>query len=345
MLHKDTFTLEVDLLINEVTCPGVWLCPYGRLSLEVYMLDSCVQTARIKPIFPLDFNEQYLFHKTFEGSFHNSHLKGTFENEFIYMELIQWDCDGLYGGVLASFRCSLEELLLFPSLENAKLCKCSSVELLMQPSKSFPGILSPKIEITTETSIKKGLYSLTSLNNANINGTTKARTPSPSRKVLCQLRQHNSCTSMRQRRVCHSTNYHKSRKCFPKMQPEKPIFTYRKPDSSLIMRQVQGLGTRKCRCCNEYRSVANVLRDCMCAVSADEVQHDCDLCDNDYQTRPSTKKIDLSSIIPSSCSSKKCYSTDTRYYPKCGQCMCGDDHSMDVCSTCAKYMYYFDCNC
>lgn len=352
MLHKNNFTLEVDLQIHEVTCPGVWLCPHGRLSLEVYLLDTCVQTAKIKPFFPLDFNEQYLFHKTFDGSFHNSHLKGTFDTEYVYMELIQSDCDGVYGGVLASFRCPLEELLRFPLAENEHGCKCNFLELLMQPSKSFPGILSPKIEISTETTIKENLYSSTNMNNANLTteyGTSKGRTPSPSRKVLCQLRQHSSCKSavqQRQRPVCHSSTYHKSRKCFPNVQTTKPVFSYRKPEDSLIMRQVQGLGSKKCRFCNEYSTMANILRDqLILTASADDLLFG--KCD-DLQTKPPiAKKVELLSTIPSSYTRKSYPESCSKYsyYPKHRSCMCGDVHNMNACSVCAKYMYYFDCHC
>jgi len=47
----------------QVTCPGVWLCPNGRIRLVLSMLNQEVETRRHPPVFPMLIHEQFSFHK------------------------------------------------------------------------------------------------------------------------------------------------------------------------------------------------------------------------------------------------------------------------------------------
>lgn len=59
------FFLCITIFSYQVTCPGVWLCPSGKISLQLCMLDSCIQTMGLLPNFPLLYREKYIFYKVF----------------------------------------------------------------------------------------------------------------------------------------------------------------------------------------------------------------------------------------------------------------------------------------
>lgn len=125
----------INTLLFKITCPGVWLCPSGQLSLQMYMLDTCVQTSSAKPIFPLYFEEKFIFCKIFHKAQRLSDLQRLLTDECLYIELIQWaNCES--GNVLATFIASLSDVL-FP-IKNEGVYAGIDVDLLMESSPTFP---------------------------------------------------------------------------------------------------------------------------------------------------------------------------------------------------------------
>lgn len=49
----------------QITCPGVWLCPKGKVSVRVSMLDRSAETRDMEPAFPLLVHEAFTFSHTF----------------------------------------------------------------------------------------------------------------------------------------------------------------------------------------------------------------------------------------------------------------------------------------
>ena len=89
--------------------------------------------------------------------------KDVLEEETVYIELLQVDiCNEIQEwfyynifqenpdekpSVLANFECSVFEFL-FPYPEKQKYPDVVEVDLLMDPTKDFPGIISPKVGYT-----------------------------------------------------------------------------------------------------------------------------------------------------------------------------------------------------
>ncbi|RZB38704.1 uncharacterized protein BDFB_002480, partial [Asbolus verrucosus] len=119
----------------KVTCPGVWLCSNGKVALQIYMLDSCVQTGSYKPNFPIQCNETFVFYKTFYSKHQLIELEKELHDQWVYIELVQWQsCE--IGHVLATFQTTLDELL-YPSTVSGSIAGVD-LDLLMEPSKTFP---------------------------------------------------------------------------------------------------------------------------------------------------------------------------------------------------------------
>lgn len=105
------------------------------------------------------------------------------------------------------------------------------------------GIIAPKIEISTKTTIEETLCtqqhkkcSAFVVNPKLVASNLKTRPP-----------------RLRQKKVCHSLGYHKARK-YPGGAKEKtkPPFQYRRADDRMLLRTPKGLdrrdSIRKCRC-------------------------------------------------------------------------------------------------
>ncbi|XP_017771800.1 PREDICTED: spermatogenesis associated 6-like protein [Nicrophorus vespilloides] len=230
-MTKKAFQVQVELDLQAVTCPGVWLCANGNVSLQLYMLDSCVQTASVEPIFPLLLQEKYIFYKTFISVHKLTGLQKLLNKETLYVELIQWQHSDA-GNVLATFQTTLTELL-FPT----KTVGCD-VDLLMDPMDHFPGIIAPKIEVSTKTVIEDKICS-------------EARA-CPSYVVNpCRIQSMNQQHSniVRQKKVCHSVKYHRSHRCpVGQMMDTRPPFVCRRVDENLIHRRPNGTETNYCNC-------------------------------------------------------------------------------------------------
>ncbi|XP_028042997.1 spermatogenesis-associated protein 6 isoform X1 [Bombyx mandarina] len=182
--------LTVEIEIQRVSCPGVWLCQDGRVSLSVYALGTSYQTCMLPPIFPLTFKDVFYFRKRFQETCALNNICCLLKDETIYCELVQWseDCVSNECTILAQYLGALNDVLFPPNM-----CSNDGVDLLMRRSKDFPGILSPKIEIATKVRIDE-------VWNQSCLGHFK-QTP-------C----HCDNDSSRQKTVCHSAKYHR-KKC------------------------------------------------------------------------------------------------------------------------------------
>ncbi|CAH3986173.1 unnamed protein product [Pieris brassicae] len=182
-------TIEID--IQKVSCPGVWLCQDGRVSLTVFALGTSYQTCLLPPMFPLMFRDVFYFRKRFQESCALSNICCLLKDETIYCELVQWceDCSSGECVILAQYLGSLNDVLFPPNV-----CSTDGVDLLMRRSKDFPGILSPKIEIATKVRIDE-IWS----QGCGMNNKVKACHCGP------------TDTEARQKQVCHSAQYHRTK--------------------------------------------------------------------------------------------------------------------------------------
>lgn len=185
-------TVEVD--IQRVSCPGVWLCQDGRVSLSVFALGTSYQTCLLPPVFPLLFKDVFYFKKRFEETCALNNICCLLKGETIYCELVQWceDCTSKECLLLAQYLGALNDVLFPPNV-----CSSNGVDLLMRRSKNFPGILSPKIEIATKVRIDEVWHQASNLSSSHI------------KLVTCHCTSRDD--SHRQKQVCHSARYHRTK--------------------------------------------------------------------------------------------------------------------------------------
>ncbi|KAI5644053.1 spermatogenesis-assoc protein 6 domain-containing protein [Phthorimaea operculella] len=174
--------LTFELNINKVSCPGVWLCQDGQVSLTVFALGSSYETCMLPPVFPLMFKDVFYFRKRFQAACTLSNIFCLLKDETVYCELIQWggDCRNDRCTVLAQYLGALNDVLFPPDL-----CSNEGVDLLMRRSKGFPGILAPKIEISTKVRLDEVFDALCTVPNR-----TPRVKPCGCRKADHEVRQH-----------------------------------------------------------------------------------------------------------------------------------------------------------
>lgn len=131
------FRVKVHLDVHAVTCPGVWLCPNGKVTLRINALDSRAESHGTSPIFPLLFHDKFTFDKIFARIISLTELQSTLEQEFLYAELIQWATPTSRGITLATFQTNLADLL-YPAPCFKGLLAGVDIDLLMEPTKCFP---------------------------------------------------------------------------------------------------------------------------------------------------------------------------------------------------------------
>ncbi|KAJ0179716.1 hypothetical protein K1T71_004307 [Dendrolimus kikuchii] len=195
--------LTVEVEVQRVSCPGVWLCQDGRVSLTVFALGTSYQTCLLPPAFPLMFKDMFYFRKRFQETCALNNICCLLKEETVYCELVQWSENCMSGEctILAQYLGALNDVLFPPNM-----CSNDGVDLLMRRSKEFPGILSPKIEIATKVRIDEVWNQPLSMGSL--------------KKVSCHCTQPD-VDGARQKPVCHSAKYHRS-KCnsvrkFPSM--------------------------------------------------------------------------------------------------------------------------------
>ncbi|XP_063532522.1 uncharacterized protein LOC134743116 isoform X2 [Cydia strobilella] len=192
-----TIELTVEIVVQRVSCPGVWLCQDGSVSLIVSALGTSYETCTLPPTFPIEFKDRLYFRKRFQETCALSNMCCLLKDETLYCELVQWcqNCESGQCNILAQYLGSLSDVLFPP-----KMCCSDGVDLLMRRSKKYPGILSPKIEIATKVRIDEVWDQKSEQFNVNIQNIKNIT------DCNCIPR-----SGPRQKTVCHTPEYHRNK--------------------------------------------------------------------------------------------------------------------------------------
>ncbi|XP_076478350.1 uncharacterized protein LOC117163617 isoform X2 [Bombus vancouverensis nearcticus] len=131
------FCVKIRLELHAITCPGVWLCPNGKIALRINSFGSTLESHRVSPIFPLLFHNEFNFKKTFTRLAALTDLQRILQQQSLHAELIQWLSPCNQPILLATFQTSLADLL-YPVTYCKRLLPGVDVDLLMDPTKYFP---------------------------------------------------------------------------------------------------------------------------------------------------------------------------------------------------------------
>nr|XP_053637248.1 uncharacterized protein LOC128692199 [Cherax quadricarinatus] len=224
-IAKKALKLTTEIDIHAVSCPGVWLPGRGRCSLSVCLLGFHTRTNKLPPVFPLLYHEKFKFERTFVGVRNLSVLERVLAAETVYLELVQEEASG--EAVLAVFESSVRDLL-FPRPAERLSYSGVDLDLLMEPTRDFPGIISPKIEVSTRTSVSETRTPLHQCSQDNVsfghahNKTTKSVYFGMLLRKLEAMYEAIIVTEDSGRGV--------------REEASKPRFVYRRPDDDLLSR-------------------------------------------------------------------------------------------------------------
>jgi len=185
----------VDLQLNLVSAPGVWLPCKEDVYLSVSLFNQYRNTRLLTSVFPVLIHEKFRFEKTFYTAVDPAHVADMLADELIIFELVQLSeySDGACR--LASYSTNVRDFLYpYPTL--APSYSSHDREVLMCRTVAFPGI-SPKLEFSTKTIIKESFSpELDALDDAIAESrsrsktrrkpTRRARSVSPTRRLTIE---------------------------------------------------------------------------------------------------------------------------------------------------------------
>ncbi|XP_069481825.1 spermatogenesis associated 6-like protein isoform X2 [Ambystoma mexicanum] len=143
--------VQVELHIQAITCPGVFLQEKDDIYLSVSMLGQWKETECLPPVFPLLFHEKMKFEKIFQEAIDPATVVQLLECDMVKFELTQLTPP--MGEFLAFYEENTREFL-FPEPKLTPSYRGVDREVLMKTVRNFPGI-APKLEFATRTSIKE----------------------------------------------------------------------------------------------------------------------------------------------------------------------------------------------
>ncbi|XKL63240.1 hypothetical protein PGB90_005604 [Kerria lacca] len=200
MMSKKKKSEKKLILPIYVTCPGVWLCPKGKILLKLTCFGIERRTKKIFPKFPLNFNEILTFEKIVVGGINS--IINVLEYENVCIELIQWTSyQSKLGVILAKFT---ERIITFfePFILSKNVSHSSDVDILVNRTDYFPGIISPKVRCKLHLKIKPYERKQMFMNHASVNNLCRQRSvchsdSNPSFTCFCDPRTSFNCSTCR----------------------------------------------------------------------------------------------------------------------------------------------------
>ncbi|XP_010143649.1 PREDICTED: spermatogenesis-associated protein 6 [Buceros rhinoceros silvestris] len=145
----------MNVLLSQITCPGVLLKDKEELYLGVSVLGQYKKSHRVPAVFPLVFQEKLVFEKAFADIVDPGDLVELLEVDTAVLELIQLVPP--VGKILATYEENTRDFL-FPDPKLTRGHHGLDREILMKRSSSFTGI-APKLRFSTSSLIKESLLS------------------------------------------------------------------------------------------------------------------------------------------------------------------------------------------
>ncbi|KFQ89868.1 Spermatogenesis-associated protein 6, partial [Phoenicopterus ruber ruber] len=145
----------INVLLLQITCPGVLLKDKEELYLSVSVLGQYKKTHCVPAAFPLFFQEKLVFEKAFADIVDPGDLVQLLELDTAVLELIQLVPP--VGKILATYEENTRDFL-FPDPKLTRGHHGLDREILMKRSSSFTGI-APKLRFSTSSLITESLLS------------------------------------------------------------------------------------------------------------------------------------------------------------------------------------------
>uniref|UniRef100_A0A663M5R6 Spermatogenesis-associated protein 6 N-terminal domain-containing protein n=1 Tax=Athene cunicularia TaxID=194338 RepID=A0A663M5R6_ATHCN len=189
----------MNVLLLQITCPGVLLKDKAELYLSVSVLGQYKKTQCVPATFPLFFQEKLVFEKAFADIVDPGDLVELLERRFCFLLCIFF----LAGKILATYKENTRDFL-FPDPKLTRGHQGLDREILMKRSSSFTGI-APKLRFSTSSLITE---SLLSSGRSHIQGDLNcAHHSTPNGKLQTKLPKKNTHSPEKSRHNLATKNY------------------------------------------------------------------------------------------------------------------------------------------
>ncbi|CAN0135957.1 uncharacterized protein LOC144947722 [Lampetra fluviatilis] len=148
-MPRKLFKCTVELDVQAVTCPGVFLPNKDDIYLSVCMFGQYRKCRCVPAVFPLLVHERLRFQKVFPRATDPADVAQLLEEECVRIELIQLT---LPGGESLAIHEGDVRCFLFPEPRLTPSAHGSDGQILLNRAHNYPGI-APQLEFSTRTSI------------------------------------------------------------------------------------------------------------------------------------------------------------------------------------------------
>ncbi|XP_055856625.1 uncharacterized protein LOC129919678 isoform X2 [Episyrphus balteatus] len=188
-----------------ITCPGVWLCTNGYMEATIKTLGYFFKTGAMEPKFPALCHDQFLMEGYFKSIKCISELEQVLAAESI--EITLWQ----NGRRLAYYIGQLADVM-HPPMPKISCFHNVNVQILMNTSQAFPGIIAPKLEISARAVIQdrkcsKDTCSMTGSSSHSVLIPNLQKSSAGKDTPHCNDEISKNLDHRRQQPVCHSKVY------------------------------------------------------------------------------------------------------------------------------------------
>ncbi|XP_055084868.1 spermatogenesis associated 6-like protein [Periophthalmus magnuspinnatus] len=149
-MSRKALKVLVEINIRGVSCPGVRLMACEDIYLSVCFMGQFRQTQCLPAVFPLLFHEKMTFEKIFRYAVDPGDIAVMLEYETVRTELMQLIPP---VGMTLAYYTNDARRFLFPEPKLVPPFSGTEQEILMTRSQNFPGIICPRLEFSTATTI------------------------------------------------------------------------------------------------------------------------------------------------------------------------------------------------
>ncbi|CAH1394656.1 unnamed protein product [Nezara viridula] len=213
MQRKKVFNVSLFLDLHAVTCPGVWLCPKGKVAVRVAIFGVSESTKKLTPSFPLFFHERFHFQKKYKKVSSLHQVERVLHRAPVLLELLQYPQGTTECVKLAEFRAAVGDIIFPPG---------GDMDLLFSTTDTFPGIIGPKGEVTTQLTLTESGIKDNAVPTTVLSKGTKGK----------QIEE----PLIRQKPVCHTKHYLYCG-CFDKNAPQRMLAKVMKRQKDLLVKK------------------------------------------------------------------------------------------------------------
>jgi len=203
--------------LEAVSAPGTTLESLGHVFIEIQIFKQIVRSEYCYPLFPILLHSKLSVSKIFPNCVDPGKLAETMSTQVVYIRLMQ---ETALGDQVLAQHCENAREFLFPTPKLSPSYPGIDREIVLERTNHYNGLLEPKIEFSSKTTIKEVKARL---KNASTDGHVHSHVTKESKRDLSPTRSRGRFEmSMTDDRMTRKTAQNLSRAIATQRRPRSP---------------------------------------------------------------------------------------------------------------------------